>query len=175
MTPRSATARKLTEIPDGIVRGADCSPNCAECPFSTKDGKPTKPVPGEGPEKPAWIVLGEGPGRTEIMLGRPFVGPSGQLFERVLAANQVERENIWVTNSTLCIPMGRKKTDTELVKAREACRPRLEAELARFPGIPILALGGVATNALLGDEFKISQIASSLQDVDVDGSGERPI
>lgn len=172
---RSNAVRKLKTVPDGIVRGADRSPLCHECPFSNKHGEPHRPVPGEGPENPTWIAIGEGPGKTEVQLGRPFVGPSGRLFSRVLKANNINREDIWVSNSTLCIPSNRKKTDTELQKARECCKPRFEAELARFPGKPILGLGGIATKALLGDKFKITQVASSLQDVDVDGTGERPV
>lgn len=165
-------AAQLQVVPD-IVRGLRHSPRCHECPLVGADGTPNRTVPGEGARDPKWIALGEGPGRVELMEGRPFVGPSGAMLMRVLHAVEVERTDIWITNSTLCAP--RTKTDEEMQKARECCKPRLDQELAGFPGKPILTLGAIAAQTLLGGHYKITDMAGALQDVDVDGSGERPI
>ena len=104
-------------------------------------------------------------------MGRPFVGPSGRLLNKVLDAVGVERKDIYVTNATLCAPQN--KTDKELALARECCRPRLEAELTQFPDRPVLALGAVAGHTFIGDKFKITEMAGSLHDVDV--GGMRPV
>lgn len=128
-----------------LLRGPDRSPGCGSCPFG-KDGKPSRPVPGEGPEKPLWIVVGEGPGSNERAQGRPFVGQSGKLLQRALDTNRAERESLWVTNALLCTPEG--AGDAQKEAARVACAPRLQAELARFPGRPALLLGAAAARTL---------------------------
>jgi uracil-DNA glycosylase family 4 len=130
-------------------------------------------VPGEGARDPKWIAVGEGPGRVELQEGRPFVGPSGGMLMRVLHSVEVERADVWITNATLCAP--RSKTLDEMTKARECCKPRLDAELAGFAGKPILAMGAIAAHTLLGDHYKISEMAGALQEVDVDGTGKRDI
>jgi uracil-DNA glycosylase family 4 len=160
-------------VDPNVVRGPDTSPGCSECPLA-KNGRPDRPVAGEGPKQPLFIALGEGPGRTEQAMGRPFVGPSGKLFERALKANNITREQIFVANSTLCLPP-HEKNDDMMKQARECCAPRLKQELAMFPGLPVLTLGAVGAQAMLGDKFKLGQIVSSLQDVDVDGTGSRAV
>lgn len=155
------------------MRGPVYTDDCKECPFA-KNGAPNKPVAGEGPDKPLWIAVGEGPGSTEVRVGRPFVGPSGQMVNRTLATIREPRENGWVTNATLCVPTP-SASDGQKRKARECCAPRLRDELAQFPGIPIVALGGVAAQGFLGDKFSITQLAGSCHEVDVDGSGERAV
>ncbi len=160
---KRATA-KLSVIPD-IARGPTSAPLCSECPLAV-DGKAKKPVPGEGPREPPWIVVGEGPGRNEVLQGRPFVGASGRLFMRVLDSLKVEREDIWITNATLCLPPN-SKTQKMMEDARRCCQPRLIEELDQFPGVPILALGAHGAQTLVGDKFKISEMASALQKTDI--------
>lgn len=149
---------KLAVVPD-IKRGP-LPATCTECPFAVH-GKPSRPVPGEGAEKPLWIALGEGPGTVEALEGRPFVGPSGRMVQRVLDAIGANREDIWITNTTLCQPRG-SKTDKDLAKARECCAARLQSEFAAMPGVPVLTMGAVAAHALLGDEFSLTELAGSL-------------
>src|SRR5262245_8946910 len=54
-----------------LLRGTDEHADCLICPFS-RDGEPNKPVYGEGPEDPAFIIIGESPGAFEIRQQRPF-------------------------------------------------------------------------------------------------------
>jgi len=157
-----------------LLRGPAFSPRCGECPFATKDGAANRPVPGEGPRNPRWLVVGEGPGQTEVQRNRPFVGMSGKMVDKALAAIKVPREQLFVTNATLCLPSA-NATDTMKHRARECCAPRLALETAQFPGVPILALGGVAAQGFLGDKFSITAMAGSLHSRDVDGTGEREI
>ncbi len=159
----------LSVVPE-VARGPAASPDCAECPLA-ENGKPRKSVPGEGPYAPKWIAVGEGPGQMEVLRGRPFVGPSGRLLNKIIERIGADRDDIWVTNATLCQP----RPGANLEEARECCKPRLEEELSKFPGIPILALGAVATQAFLGPATKITAVAGSLHDVDVDGTGPRAL
>ncbi|MBI2938960.1 MAG: uracil-DNA glycosylase [Chloroflexi bacterium] len=69
---------------------------------------------GEGDPHARLFLVGEGPGETEDRLGRPFVGRSGALLDRALAAAGIRREAVWVTN---------------VVKSRPALTPGLSPAL----------------------------------------------
>lgn len=159
------------EIIRGPVDGADC----ANCPFA-RDDVPNHPVVGEGIVQPLFVAVGEGPGRVEGQTGRPFVGPTGQLLMQAFAETGVTREQVYLTNATLCQPFP-KATDKDKHAAAAACRTRLERELMDFPDRPVLLLGGVAAKALLEPVTKlpITEIAGTHFTVDVDGAGPRSL
>lgn len=163
-----------------FARGSTDGADCINCPFS-RLGRPVDYVTGEGPKNPHWIIVGEGPGRNEVVQQRPFVGTSGQLINEVLAKINVKRESLWITNATLCQPVLAQTANDQGIEetkraARKACAPRLRRELAKFPGVPVLALGSHAAQGLTGDErLSITQMAGSCYDVDVDGTGKRVV
>lgn len=155
-----------TAPPAQIFRGSHEGADCAACPMA-RDGQPFKPVYGEGPANPLWIVLGMEPGGTEIATGRPFTGQSGMLVERALARRKRPRSDIWVTNSALCWRPG--ASDGARRTAARCCAPRLEKELAHTPGLPILALGATAGQTLLGDSFAITERSGTLHRTEFGG------
>jgi uracil-DNA glycosylase family 4 len=139
-----------------LIRGTDEGADCANCPFS-KHGLPHNPVFGEGPEHPSWIIIGEGPGLNEVRNRRPFIGATGELVNKMLANFGRKRtfaepsQEIWMGNATLCTPpQGATEADRE--RAAAACGGRLKAELAQFPGLPVLTLGAVAARATIPKE-----------------------
>lgn len=160
--------------PPQFRRGSLDHANCAECPLA-KDGKPRDAVRGVGPDDPLWIALGEGPGGEEVKTGLPFVGPTGQLFNRALKETAVDRNRLWVTNMTACHPRGANEETRK--KAAQCCRPRLVNELAEFPGRPILAMGGVAATTILDEvtDLPITKISGTYFEVDIDATGRRGI
>ncbi len=100
------------------------------------------------------MIVGEGPGRNEVVEGRPFVGRSGQLLRALCEAEGVSVDEAYIANGTLCRPEG---TDQGPLYDRyptciHACLPRLEEEIARVRPRVILALGAVAMAALTGQE-----------------------
>lgn len=164
--------REAVSVTRGTVQGAKCK----DCPFARDEG-PNRPVVGEGPDpdKADWIVVGEGPGQTEIALNRPFIGASGQLVNKALTAIGVDRRRLWVTNATLCLPTP-EASDTDKDKARKACAPRFVQELSQQPGKAILALGAVATRAVLGSRVgSVQDLAGSYHLADPDGTGKRAV
>ena len=165
---------ELTPAPE-IVRGSVDGADCANCPFS-RDGAPNHPVVGEGPAKPLFIAIGEGPGRVEAQTGRPFVGPTGQLLMKAFAETGITREQVYLSNATLCQPFP-KATEKDKHAAAATCRSRLERELMDFPERPVLLLGGVAAKSLLDSvtQLPITEIACAHFEVDVDGSGPRSL
>lgn len=103
------------------------------------DGNPEAPV----------MIVGEAPGAEEDRLGRPFVGRSGQLLDRMLAAIALDRTNVQITNVIYWRPPGnRKPTAAEIA----ACLPFVLRHIALArPRVLVLA-GGTACGALLAQE-----------------------
>lgn len=129
-----------------LLRGSTHGARCAECPFAV-NGAAQHPVTSEYPEDPRWILVGESPGRTEVQLNRPFQG-SQQLIEKMLLKIGRRRDELVLTTAALCTPpMAATEHDRE--NAAKACRPRLQQELAQWPGMPVLTLGAIAARALI--------------------------
>ena len=61
---------------------------------------------GEGNLQAKLMFVGEGPGATEDETGRPFVGPAGQLLDKMLAAIDLKREDVYIANIVKCRPPG---------------------------------------------------------------------
>lgn len=112
-------------------------------------------VPSEIPSNPRLIVVGEAPGGYEAKKGRPFVGPSGQLLDQVLAHHGYQRSEVMLTNVCLCRP---KDNATPPKSAIAACRPRLLDELRCSSAPDMVALGGTAADALVDDTRTITKL-----------------
>lgn len=65
-------------------------------------------VPGEGNPESEIVFIGEGPGRVEDEQGRPFVGPAGQLLNKLLGSIGLKREDVYITNVIKCRPPGNR-------------------------------------------------------------------
>ena len=61
---------------------------------------------GEGDLHAKLMFIGEGPGATEDETGRPFVGPAGQLLDKMLAAIDLRRDQVYIANIVKCRPPG---------------------------------------------------------------------
>jgi DNA polymerase len=105
-------------------------------------------VPGEGAARPLVLVVGEGPGAEEDATGRPFVGPAGQLLDRMLKAIDLDRgANCFIANVVKCRPPGNRDP---LPEESAACLPYLRAQVAALRPRAILAVGRVAAQTLTG-------------------------
>ena len=105
-----------------------------------------KVVPGVGIEKPLVLVIGEGPGEEEDKQGKPFVGPAGQLLDKMLAAIGLSREkNCYITNIVKCRPPANRNP---LPEEADCCRPFLDAQIAALKPKAILCAGSVAVKNL---------------------------
>lgn len=121
----------------------------------------TQTVFGEGNPHARIMFVGEQPGDQEDREGRPFVGPSGQLLERAMGEAGIERSEVYITNAVKhfkWIPQsGRRLHQKPNTREVRACRPWLEAEIARVRPEAILLLGATAAQAILGPEFRLTQ------------------
>src|SRR5260221_13318855 len=70
--------------------------HCRACPLWVPA---TQTVFGEGPADARIMLVGEQPGDQEDLVGRPFVGPAGQLLDRALAEAGLDQPRLYVTNA----------------------------------------------------------------------------
>lgn len=138
---------------------------CVRCPLSR--GR-TNVVFGEGAPDADLMVIGEGPGRDEDLQGRPFVGRSGQLLDRLLWEEMgLPRHAVYIANTILCRPPGnRDPLPTEV----ETCRPWLEAKLELIRPRVLLTLGNFATKLLLNTTEGIRRVRGRVYPWGSDGA-----
>jgi len=113
-----------------------------------------KAVPGEGPEKPQIMLIGEGPGFHEDQQGRPFVGAAGKFLEELLGLIDLKREDVYITNVVKCRPPGNRDPQPEEI---EACRLYLDRQVKLLRPKVIVTLGRYSM-ARAFPNAKISQI-----------------
>ena len=118
---------------------------CEGCPLY-RDA--TQVVFGEGKETASIVLVGEQPGDQEDRQGRPFVGPSGGVLERALAAAGLARDRVYLTNAVKHFkfePRGKRRLHQKPRWSEiKACRPWLEAELDAIAPRVIVTLGATA-------------------------------
>ncbi len=115
----------------------------------------TKVVFGEGDREARVVFVGEGPGMDEDRSGRPFVGPAGQLLNKIIGAVGWKREDVYICNIVKCRPPNNR---TPLPNEVEHCIPYLHAQIELIQPKAIVALGKPATHALLNTTDSISSL-----------------
>ena len=120
-------------------------------------------VPGEGMEIPLVMVIGEGPGEEEDKTGRPFVGPAGQLLDKMLGAIQLSRTtNCYIANIVKCRPPHNR---TPMPDEASACSGYLQAQIHILKPKMILAMGRTAAQNLLNTEQGINALRGKFFDL----------
>ena len=107
----------------------------------------TNAVPGAGSGKLGVMFVGEAPGRSEDLRGRPFVGKAGKILTKALEDAGVSRESVYITNTVKCRPpQNRVPRQSE----RDACRAHLDAEISALEPTIICIMGNTAYGSILG-------------------------
>lgn len=112
-------------------------------------------VPGEGPHDAEIMFIGEGPGFHENEQGRPFVGAAGKFLEELLAAINMNREQVFITNVVKCRPPGNRDPLPEEVST--CTNAYLDRQIQAINPKVIVTLGRFSMNLLLPNA-KISQV-----------------
>ena len=109
---------------------------------------------GDGNINSKIMIVGEGPGANEDAEGKPFVGRAGKLLDKMLAAIQLDREKVYISNVVnYRPPANRKPTEEEI----ERYLPYLKSHIEIINPKILLLLGSTALNALIGNESVISK------------------
>jgi uracil-DNA glycosylase len=132
--------------------------NCQSCPLAVKR---TNVVFGEGNPHSPLVLVGEGPGENEDKTGRPFVGRAGQLLDKALADNGLDRTKVYICNTVKCRaadwstgkPVNRAPTDMETL----ACRQWLIPQLGFIKPKVILCVGAPSAKNLIKRNFAITK------------------
>ena len=132
--------------------------NCRRCPLY-RDA--TQAVPGEGPQRAAFMLVGEQPGDKEDLAGKPFVGPAGRVLDQALQEAGIAREETFVSNAVKHFKheMRGKRRLHKRPNAYEIdrCRVWLDVERAIIRPTAIVALGATAARSVLGRVVTIAQ------------------
>ena len=122
-----------------------------DCELKKND---TNLVFGNGNINSKIMIVGEGPGANEDAEGKPFVGRAGKLLDKMLAAIQLDRTKVYITNVVnYRPPSNRKPTDTEI----ERYFPYLKSHIEIINPKILVLLGSTALNTLVGNEVVISK------------------
>jgi DNA polymerase len=121
----------------------------------------TQAVLGEGPPNARIVMVGEQPGDKEDLAGKPFVGPAGALLDRALEDAGIDRSEVYITNAVKHFKfeergkrrLHKKPSESEVA----ACRPWLDAELARIHPELVICLGATAARAVIGKQHRLME------------------
>ena len=125
--------------------------HCTKCDLS--HGR-TNAVVGVGNRKTRIMFVGEGPGFHEDKQGEPFVGPAGQLLDKMLASVNLKRKDVYIANVVKCRPPDNRDPRADEIAA---CLPYLRAQYALIRPDIIVCLGRVSAQVLIGKDFRITR------------------
>ena len=109
---------------------------------------------GDGNKSSHLMIVGEGPGQKEDKIGKPFVGDSGKLLDKMLKAINIDRKNIYITNVVNYRPPNNRKPEpTEITKYSEFLREHISIINPKI----LILMGSTAMESLFGNKVKISK------------------
>jgi DNA polymerase len=154
LTPEEAaqSARELAEAAESLdalrelllaFEGCALKPTATQLVFG--DGNPHARV----------MLVGEAPGRDEDRAGKPFVGRSGQLLNRMLATIGLDRAEVYIANVVPWRPPGNR---TPTPQETAICKPFIERQIALVDPDVLVCLGGPSAQTLLAQRDGILRL-----------------
>jgi uracil-DNA glycosylase len=166
----SRTRLKITDIPvsaavasDSLDRVAADLHDCTRCKLSA--GRTNIVLSDGNPQSPIFFV-GEGPGEKEDLTGKPFVGRSGQLLDRMIVAMGLDRSKVFIANIVKCRPPENRAPEVEEVAT---CIPFLERQIRLVRPKVVVALGKSAAQALLRTAAPIGDLRTQIHPFEMHG------
>jgi DNA polymerase len=145
------TRKSLPQIRDELG-------NCTRCKLhSTRKSI----VFGVGAPDAQLMFVGEAPGEQEDRRGEPFVGPAGQLLDKMIEAMGWTRDSVYIANTTKCRPPNNRNPQPDELAQ---CMPFLDQQIASIAPRVIVALGRPAANQLLERDVPISALRGKFHD-----------
>ena len=165
-TPKiSVDADILSTLPTSALDGLswpELKQRVRDCTSCKLRAGCTQTVFGVGDENADWLFVGEGPGADEDALGEPFVGQAGKLLDNMLLAIKLKRgNNVYIANVVKCRPPGNRAPQADEISQ---CLPYLQRQIELIKPKMIVALGKVASNALLGKDATLASLRGKQHD-----------
>lgn len=138
----------------------DRASSCVRCRLSETR---TQVVFGAGDPAADVLIIGEAPGREEDLKGRPFVGRSGQLLDRLLREEMdLERDQVYITNLVKCRPPANRNPRPDEI---DACQPWLVDQFRLIRPKVVLTLGNFSSRFVLSTKEGISTLRGRVHQV----------
>ena len=145
MDQQLASLKTLDDLRAAVQAFEECPLKVTAINTVFSDGNPQSPI----------MIIGEAPGADEDRLGKPFVGVSGQLLDRMLGTIGLDRTKVYISNILPWRPPGnRQPTTTEI----NLCMPFVKRHIALINPKIVLMFGGVAAKAILSSKDGIMKL-----------------
>jgi uracil-DNA glycosylase family 4 len=147
------SAKTLDQLRDILDRFDGCNLKLTATQLVFADGNPKARV----------MLVGEAPGRDEDIEGLPFVGRSGQLLDRMLAAIGLDRTSVYIANVVPWRPPGNR---TPTPQETAICRPFIERQIELVDPDFLICLGGAAAKELMNTSEGILRLRGQWREYD---------
>lgn len=141
----SSAATSLDELREAMRRFEGCPLKHTAMNLVFGDGNPQAKV----------MFVGEAPGADEDRQGKPFVGVSGKLLDRMLAAIGLDRSSAYISNVLPWRPPGNRSPTSDEIAS---CLPFIERHIELVDPAVLVLVGGIAAKALLGRNDGITRL-----------------
>jgi len=146
------TAASVTERAIELEALAAGAAVCTMCRLAENR---TNVVFGTGAPDAEVMLVGEGPGQREDEQGIPFVGPSGNLLDKLLGEIGLAREDVYIANVVKCRPPRNRDPRQDEI---DACKDYLRTQLRLVDPAVVVTLGNFAAKLLLRTETGITRL-----------------
>jgi len=119
---------------------------------------------GSGNPKAKIMIIGKAPSNDEDVLGTPFAGKVGILLDAMLISISLEREDVFLSNIVPWRPPGNRDPAPQEICA---CLPFLNRQIELVEPKFIIAMGDVATKALMGNDLSVLKLDGEINDIKV--------
>jgi uracil-DNA glycosylase len=125
--------------------------SCNKCDKCISENK----ICGTGDDNADIMFIGDSPGRAEGSAKTPFAGPSEEMLDKIIQAMGLEREKLYFTNTTLCVPNGKDRTPS--LEEMQNCAERLDEEINIVKPNVIVMVGSSCLKRFFGNSSKLSE------------------
>ena len=126
--------------------------NCKKCKLHETR---INTVFGDGSTNAKVMIIGEAPGKDEDISGKPFVGRAGKLLTEILSSINLERKDVFITNTVKCRPPENRNPHDDEIKS---CSGYLDEQINLINPKVIVLLGKIAANRILNIDEPISNL-----------------
>lgn len=158
----AATATSLEQLRGMLENFDGCGLKLRATNLVFADGNPDADI----------MLVGEAPGRDEDLQGKPFVGRSGQLLDRMLKAIGLDRTKVYIANTVPWRPPGNRTPSPAEVSV---CLPFLYRQIELVAPKVLVALGGASASTLFETTTGITRLRGQWRDLTIGGHTMRAV